>query len=427
METKIKLSNIIENYNEFLSKLKRMYYNPEFIVDKENLVTKYSDYKQKLIFDKSEILNQFVTDLLNDFSEISKIFDYNENELPIIMESINKIPTCEKIFTKLLNEFLNQDYKDNSKDYVELLALKNKDLIIEQYFRKFNSEYELSSNLNAIEKISFEIFKERLDYSYDFLIIDQSNKCIALLGRDQYCENEEDYEYTVVLNSFDKNLNSIKDWIKILKSNKQLKIFSINKMIGLKNKNNKYYYDPAYQFEKAKNNRNKIINEIIFLKIMNEIVLGIENITNEKNQIEIWFKLAITKAHILMEKRKLFKPLIKIEDVNIIDMEYDSKRGQYFLEIKTPYTYFDKGKNITDKYANFMPNNPMRNPNIPENEILKIVLVKALTQFPRIFNKSFIDNNLSTEWCNYDQGKFSENLINKYAVNCLPYKISLIK
>jgi hypothetical protein len=148
----LKLSNIIENYDEFFSRLEKSNNNTQ-------LILKYSEYKYILKVNNN-FLPQLINNLLNDFVKNRnitngiKLFNYTIEEYSAIVDAVNKNNFL--IYSSLFDKLQDQTYI--SKEFSEKLKFK---------------EVKLTGRFFGISSKSYDILFEN---NYIGCLVEKSNQ-----------------------------------------------------------------------------------------------------------------------------------------------------------------------------------------------------------------------------------------------------------
>lgn len=304
-----------------------------------------------------------------------------------------------------------------------ILNLRKKDKIIDNFLNIFSYKWDIEKSFNKeniIYEISLEEFlKNHNDGEFEcvFVIDNNKQKCLSILGRKDEYEMDSDEEFaTHLLYSVSEitTKNQLLSYLKNKDTNCNIFILSLFKCIQ-KDKNKRrggYNSDYInYLYEKIKQERLRKAVSANYLKIVKKVFNKI-NIDNSKIEDIKYIKELLIDAYINIYKGlykiKYVKELISINEIKFLDFEYDLKRNKIWLDFRVEYVYREKDFSLRkEKYNSLLPN--MKSIQIQSTEIdtillkeyiFKIIFAKSLLGFCSLFRGLFVNNDCSQTLCN---------------------------
>lgn len=311
-----------------------------------------------------------------------------------------------------------------------ILNSRRTNKIVDDFLKSFSFKYDIKKSFDSkiISEISLQEFlKNHNDGEYEYVFIygikQPNDVCLAILGRKEENEMEEDEEFDTHLLYSVPQITSKKQLIKLLVNSKpntySIIVLSLYKCIKKDTFKMKYRDNTNYLFEKKKQERYEKAILISYLKIVDK-VFGSINTDISKIDDSNYLKELLEKSYLeIYEKlypKKYVKQLISINEIKIPEFEYDLKRNKLYVEIRLIYKYIEDNNPRIDKYNTLMPNiksiqfKPNADVNLIKKHIFNAILIKSLVGFGSLFRYLFLNQDIRFTLNNLDTNRIPEEL-----------------
>ena len=362
-------------------------------------------------------LNEFVFTSKSDCK--SKIIKYIKYfDIKMSKEEIN-------IFTQ---KYWSKHYTNISDEIKIFRNLMKQSNIVKEYIKdsknQLNIDWEtnIKQNPDKFKFVNKKFFDNNTDGSpitfFIFKPNEYKNVCIVTREEDS---NKDFYDNHICYSNSKFNINDIS---KFLASNK-FKILAVDFCTFKKLDSNKFRYfdDPYYKFDIAKEQR---LEKTMEYKICNIILDSIKNINdlqkfvnsiNDGNSYKSFMK-NIIKIIIENPKFKTVYQPITWFDFIVRDFELDFKRKRAYLEGTIQYKYIDdKGNEKLDKYGTILPNfnRFQKSINILTTyDALLASIYDSILQIFNAFSQAILDNKKRMMVSNIVSAGFNQDLLQKF-------------
>jgi hypothetical protein len=301
--------------------------------------------------------------------------------------------------------------------------------IVNEFLERFSHKYDIKKSFekDIFSEILFKTFLEEhndgeFEYVFIYGIKSPSDKCLAILGRKEENNMEEDEEFDTHLLYSVPQITDKKQLLSLLKNSKSntyhIIVLSLWECIKKEDKP-KFRDKTNYLFEKKKQERIEKASRINYLKIIDKIFGNIKIDYSKIDNKEYLGKLLkdnYIKIYEELHQINYVNELVQVSDIKFLDFEYDLQRNKLYLDFKLIYKYIENNKLEIEKYNNLLPSvktfklKSITDENKLKQIIFEVTLLKSLLGFAHLFSRLFINQDIKYNLINLYNNRIPDDL-----------------
>jgi hypothetical protein len=296
---------------------------------------------------------------------------------------------------------LHKNKTKTSEAFRELIALGKNDANVRNYINKLIYTFKFSEHFDAFKKVTASTAREMLEEYVDMLIVkDGTLRCI--IGRNDYCDDEDTWEILQLLEVYDKVhiTNSVKAALKYAYKSKA-DVYTVSR---IHNDNNEFRTRGGvtggnaymqYLCERKRIERQEKLTELAFLRALDTAIPIISHVADAGPKIDearYWIYDALKSMYEQLSYREYVKPLFSLE-VSIKEFEVVPKDGnRCYLTVNAPHSFLVSETDFQrDKYCTVYGDSKRIS---NTHDTIMYSLITMLARFSTGFSKAFNDSHV---------------------------------